>query len=99
MDRCLACHSMNAGAENFDSTVATALVEAHGPRFAIEFGVACESCHGAAGKWLARHTERSWKSLSDHQKSELGFRDRLTRVPTRASFVMLDRREPPSITI
>ncbi len=63
--RCLACHSMDAG-----QTAPT-----HGPRFAIEFGVACESCHGAAGQWLARHTERSWKQLSDHQKSEFGFRN------------------------
>ena len=73
--RCLACHSMDAGATNSDSTVAVHAASVHGPRFAIEFGVACESCHGAAGQWLARHTERSWKNLSDHQKSEFGFRN------------------------
>ncbi len=63
--RCLACHT--TGAESNDAV--------HGERFAIEFGVACESCHGAAGRWVARHTERSWKSLSAEKKEEFGYRD------------------------
>jgi hypothetical protein len=32
------------------------------PRFNLADGVGCESCHGAAEKWLAPH--RGWKSLS-----------------------------------
>ncbi|HLQ46271.1 MAG TPA: multiheme c-type cytochrome, partial [Planctomycetaceae bacterium] len=71
--RCLACHAMDAG----ESAVI------HGERFAIEFGVACESCHGAAGQWVARHTGQTWKSLSSVQKEEFGFRD-LRSLGTRA---------------
>lgn len=63
--RCLACHSTEPA--HVDST--------KGERFAHEFGVGCESCHGAAGTWVTRHTERSWRSLSSAQKSELGFHD------------------------
>ncbi len=33
-------------------------------------GVGCESCHGAAGRWLAPHSERRWKGLTALQKSE-----------------------------
>ena len=62
--RCLACHS-SAREPN----------AVHGERFAIEFGIGCESCHGPAGDWIAKHTTRTWKSLSDAQKSALGFRD------------------------
>lgn len=62
--RCLACHS-SAREPN----------AVHGERFAIEFGIGCESCHGPAGDWIAKHTTRTWKSLTNAQKSELGFRD------------------------
>ncbi len=63
--RCLACHS----------TVGMHPDGAKGERFAVEFGVGCESCHGAAGDWVARHTERTWRSLSVSQKADLGFHD------------------------
>ncbi len=63
--RCLACHSTEASLHGVE----------HGERFAVEYGVGCESCHGAAGTWIARHTERSWRSLSPDSKSALGFRD------------------------
>lgn len=63
--RCLACHSTEAAHHG----------GVKGERFAVEFGVGCESCHGAAGAWVTRHTERSWRSLSSAQKSEFGFRD------------------------
>ncbi|TXT30493.1 MAG: hypothetical protein FD138_2280 [Planctomycetota bacterium] len=63
--RCLACHST-------DSAAPHAL---NGERFSLEFGVGCESCHGTAGDWIARHTERSWRSRSPDSKSALGFRD------------------------
>ena len=63
--RCLACHS----------TEATQPGITHGERFAVEFGVGCESCHGAAGAWVTKHTERSWRSRSADSKSSLGFRD------------------------
>lgn len=91
--RCLACHSMAVGAATskmFESS--------HGPRFAIEFGVACESCHGAAGNWLARHTERSWKTLSDHQRSELGFRN-LKSLPERADSCIACHVGSPQATV
>ncbi len=63
--RCLACHSTETAHHG----------GAKGERFAVEFGVGCESCHGAAGDWVTRHTERTWRSLSASQKSDLGFHD------------------------
>jgi hypothetical protein len=47
-ERCLDCHATNAPAE------------ARGPRFDLTDGVGCESCHGPAGGWLDRHTEKGW---------------------------------------
>lgn len=63
--RCLACHSTETA--HFGG--------AKGERFAAEFGVGCESCHGAAGAWVTRHTERTWRSLSIPQKAAFGFHD------------------------
>lgn len=63
--RCLACHSTETAHSN----------GAKGERFAVEFGVGCESCHGAAGSWVSRHTDRSWRTLTATQKQELGFQD------------------------
>ena len=37
-------------------------------------GVSCESCHGAAEKWLARHYQPEWKHMSAADKETLGFR-------------------------
>lgn len=46
----------------------------------IEEGFGCESCHGAAKKWLAPHTAgSSWKKLSDETKlKEYGMQPMLT---------------------
>ena len=42
---CLGCH-------------ATSLPpELHGPKFTVEDGVSCESCHGAAEHWLDKHAQ------------------------------------------
>jgi hypothetical protein len=54
---CLACHS-------------TATRNQGGPRFAVEDGVSCESCHGAAERWLVPHAQASWKRIAAHDKSE-----------------------------
>jgi hypothetical protein len=54
---CLACHS-------------TAPREQGGPRFAVEDGVSCESCHGAAERWLVPHAQASWKQVAARDKSE-----------------------------
>jgi hypothetical protein len=40
---CLGCHATSAPASR------------RGPRFQLSDGVGCESCHGAAGGWLASH--------------------------------------------
>lgn len=40
---CLGCHSTYAPATQ------------RGPRFQLSEGVGCESCHGAAGSWIANH--------------------------------------------
>lgn len=63
--RCLACHATETAHPGVEK----------GERFAVEFGVGCESCHGAAGAWVTRHTERNWRSLSASQKANLGFHD------------------------
>jgi hypothetical protein len=60
--RCVGCHA------------SPSLTPAFRP--AIEFGVACQSCHGSAGGWIDRHYLASWKGGD-------GFRD-LKDLPTRA---------------
>jgi hypothetical protein len=58
--RCLDCHATNVP------------TKARGERFRLEDGVSCESCHGPAGAWLARHTERDWAA---ERSLPLGMRD------------------------
>ncbi len=36
-------------------------------------GVGCESCHGAAGKWLTAHVQYGWKEKSLSEKKNDGF--------------------------
>jgi hypothetical protein len=36
-------------------------------------GVGCESCHGAAGKWLTAHVQYGWKEKSASEKAAYGF--------------------------
>jgi predicted CxxxxCH...CXXCH cytochrome family protein len=38
-------------------------------------GVGCESCHGAAGKWLSAHMQYGWKEKSSAEKAAYGFND------------------------
>jgi len=38
-------------------------------------GVGCESCHGAADRWLAAHVGAGWKQMSADEKTNLGFHD------------------------
>lgn len=67
-ERCLGCHAtpappVIAPAESRDRP----RDQTHDAgRFAD--GVSCESCHGAAGEWLAPHTSRSWNDLSPEVK-------------------------------
>ena len=43
-----------------------------GAKFDLQDGVTCESCHGAAGRWIEPHTRKGW----DHGKSlKLGMTD------------------------
>src|SRR6185295_3930642 len=58
--KCLDCHAVNVPAAE------------RGPKFRIEDGVTCEACHGPAGGWLARHSEKGWTPA---QSRELGLRD------------------------
>lgn len=57
---CLSCH-VHAGfeARQVDREAAT-----------VADGVGCESCHGAAGRWLVPHTERGWRWLTAAEKGE-----------------------------
>jgi len=63
---CLNCHGPQSDPP-FDGPVA-----AHG---ALLDGVSCESCHGAASRWLGPHVRRDWKQKSAAEKAEFGFRD------------------------
>lgn len=71
--RCLTCHVLPE--------------LAHDPprhkRFALSDGVACESCHGPAEKWLSRHYRSDWGALSAAEKTALGMVN-LKDLPTRA---------------
>ena len=61
-DACLRCHVH----QGYDSR---ATWSRH-PEFSVADGVSCESCHGAAGKWLVPHMEYGWSGLSDQEKWE-----------------------------
>ena len=59
-ERCLDCHALDVPAAQ------------RGPKFKLEDGVSCEACHGPAGGWLTRHTERGWEPS---QSLALGMRE------------------------
>jgi hypothetical protein len=59
-DACLRCHVH----QGYDSKAAWE----RAPEFTVADGVGCESCHGAAGKWLVPHMEYGWSGLSDQEK-------------------------------
>ncbi|HEX8202499.1 MAG TPA: multiheme c-type cytochrome [Isosphaeraceae bacterium] len=63
---CLNCHVH----QNFERSQ-------HVGDFALDDGVSCEGCHGAAQDWLQPHTQAGWRSLSDARKAALGM------VPTK----------------
>jgi hypothetical protein len=42
-------------------------------RFLLSDGVGCESCHGAAGNWIAQHYRLPWKEMSPEEKEKTGF--------------------------
>jgi len=92
--RCLACHSMKTGAADQEL----------GPLFAVEYGVGCESCHGAAGAWVALHTQSIWKgqggqpSLTKEQKAAYGFRD-TKDMATRADSCVVCHVGSPNATV
>jgi hypothetical protein len=58
---CLSCHL------NPDEGTA-----AHHERFSRVDGVGCESCHGAAEKWLSVHYTAPWRNLSAQEKQREG---------------------------
>jgi hypothetical protein len=55
---CLKCHATGGGAD----------ADAVGARFWIGDGVGCESCHGAAERWLGEHYRDPYRSLPPDQK-------------------------------
>ncbi len=44
-------------------------------RFSTVDGVGCEACHGPAEKWLTRHYQADWKTLSAAETHALGMTD------------------------
>lgn len=49
-------------------------IEKHNPRFDLADGVHCETCHGPAEGWLARHSRPGWSQMPQQAKIALGFR-------------------------
>ncbi len=74
--KCLTCHAVNASADR------------RGPKWTIEEGNSCESCHGPAEKYLAPHEKAGWTAEQRKSKdakammSELGIFD-TTNLVTR----------------
>lgn len=66
---CLACHA--------DPAAPTA----RGPRYLLDDGIGCESCHGAAQRWLPEHTRAD---ITAEQKVALGMQP-LWQAETRAT--------------
>ncbi len=67
--RCLSCH------------VAPAYDAAKPPSAAAYFktdGVSCESCHGPANAWIARHHLDEWRSKTREEKKQFGMTDTQT---------------------
>jgi len=59
-EKCLVCHTTYAPAALW------------GKQFDFSDGVSCESCHGAAEKWLGQHTESNWNK---EKAANLGMSD------------------------
>lgn len=56
---CLDCHAENVAASD------------RGPRFQLSDGIGCESCHGAAQRWLATHDDAPRVTHADNLASGL----------------------------
>ena len=69
---CLACHA--------DPAATTA----RGPRYLLADGIGCESCHGAAERWLPEHTR---PGITAEQKVRLGMQP-LWQAETRATLCL-----------
>jgi hypothetical protein len=69
--RCLSCHLTPFAAVGEDVPSPASVL---GKRINEEkvFGVGCESCHGAADRWLSAHTESVWRDYRPEQKAKLG---------------------------
>ena len=61
-DKCLTCHTTgDANRYNMGlDYVAYKDKILQGPKFDIEGGVSCESCHGPAEKWVEDHAKKGW---------------------------------------
>jgi hypothetical protein len=66
--RCLSCHATLYGG-------------ALPPEPELRFGVTCEGCHGAAGRWFLPHMDPPWRVRSSPEKEQLGMLD--LRQPAR----------------
>jgi Cytochrome c554 and c-prime len=73
--RCLRCHVT----PDLDPSA-----EKKAPYFRTD-GVSCESCHGAAEKWLNVHHLPAWKDMTAAAKKQHGMND-LQSVPARVQF-------------
>ena len=67
-DKCLTCHALNVPAAQ------------RGKKFDIADGVACETCHGAAEKWLEPHAKPKETNWSHAKSVDNGMYDTLDLV-------------------
>ncbi len=63
--RCIGCHATPAVT---DTTGPTSTIRP--PTEALRHGVSCESCHGAAGKWLTEHATSRWADYTPEDKAD-----------------------------
>lgn len=61
--QCLACHSVQAESR------------APLPKDILADGVGCAACHGDATQWEGRHFLPEWKTMSQAERTALGYRD------------------------
>ena len=66
---CLNCHAMPDGGAAEVSETTSSKAEC-----SSQEGFSCESCHGAAEKWIGEHVTKSWKDKTPEEKIELGMK-------------------------
>lgn len=82
---CLICHAPSGASHDprqyLGSHAPRPYLGSHAPRPYLGDGVGCETCHGAAGDWVAEHSKIDWQPLSAARRGKL--RTELGMIDTR----------------